>query len=302
MNKYLSGYNSNAKIVLRVSIVGIIANVILVAAKLVAGLIFDNLAVLSDAVHSASDLLTSLFVIAAVFLSSPKRDTRHNYGHEKIESLTVLFFAVLLAAIGGLFAWQGIAGLISPRAGEFNIYLIIVTVLSIAVKEALFWYGMHHAKKTKSEILKADAWHSRSDSLASIAVLIGLICSTFMSTNIVESIAVLVVSLFILKVAFDIFRPAVNILIDSAADKKDEQKIIELTQQVEGVKKIDEIKTRIYGSAIIADIEIHVNGKLTVEQGHDIAQAVCDKLENDSSLRIKHCNVHVNPCHCEHEE
>jgi len=298
MSNYLKKHSENTKIVLRVTIIGIIANIVLVALKLTFGLIYDNLSVMSDAVHSASDLITSLFVVVAVFISSPKRDTKHNYGHEKIEPLMVLFFALVLAGIGGLFLWQGIQGLINPRAGEFNLYLILVTIASIMVKETLFWYGIHHAKKIKSELLRADAWHSRSDSLASVAVLIGLVCSTFMRTNIVESIAVLVVSLFIIKVAFDIFRPSVNQLIDKAATQSDQDKIVEIASRVDGVKKVDSISTRIFGNAILVDLEIHVDEKLSVKQGHDIAHEVHDKLEADPDLRIKHCNVHVNPCNC----
>jgi len=145
-------------------------------------------------------------------------------------------------------------------------------------------------------MLKADAWHSRADSLTSIAVLIGLVCSVFINSNIVESIAVLVVAVFIFKVAVDIFRPAVNQLLDGAADQKDQDKIIEIAESVEGVIRVDEIRTRIFGNAILADLEIHVDGSLSVEQGHSIAEEVHDKLETSSELRIKHCNVHVNPC------
>ena len=302
MSLYLKKHSQNAKIILRVSIVGIIANLVLVAAKFSLGLIFDNLSVLSDAAHSASDLITSAFVIVAVFISSPKKDKRHNYGHEKVEALMILFFALILAGVGGFLVWQGIAGIISPDTGEFNVYLISVTVISIAIKEGLFWYGMHYAKKIKSDILKADAWHSRSDSLASVAVLIGLVCSIFMRSNIMEKIAVLVVSLFIFKVAFDIFKSAVNQLIDGAACKKDQAKILNIASNVEGVIKVDQLNTRVFGNAILVDVEIHVDGNLTVTQGHDIAQTVEDQLENDPDLRIKHCNVHINPCSCVESE
>jgi len=301
MSNFQERHDKNKKIILRVAIIGIIANVILVASKISLGWIFDNLAVISDGVHSAADLVTQLFIIVAVFISSPKRDKKHNYGHEKVESLMVLFFSLFLASVAGLFIWQGIQGIIAPEYSTLNWYLIGVVVFTIVVKEALFWYGMYHAKRTKSQMLKADAWHSRADSLTSVAVLIGLICSAFIGSNLVESIAVLIVALFILKVAFDIFKPAVGQLVDRAADKKDEDRIIEIASSVEGVIKVDEIKTRLFGAAIYVDLEIHVDGKLSVAQGHDIAQAVHDQLENDSELRIKHCNVHVNPCTCGHD-
>jgi len=291
----LSTHSQNAKIILRVMIVGIIVNVVMVALKLVFGLLFDNLAVLSDAVHSATDLLTSIAVIFAVFLSSPKRDKKHNYGHEKVEPLMLLFFALLIAAVGGLLVWQGIVGIISPRPAELNWFLLGTTIVSILFKEALFWYGMYYAKKIKSELLRADAWHSRSDSLASLAVLIGLIFSIFISTDIAESISVLVVSVLIFKVAFSIFHPAVKQLIDTAASEKTCELIRETAKQTEGVNSIKSLRTRMFGNKIYVDIIIEVNGNLNVSQAHNIASSVHDSLEAKEELQIKHCTVSIVP-------
>jgi len=292
---YLAEYAKNSKIILRVTIIGIVANIVLVALKLTLGLIFDNLSVLSDALHSATDLFTSLFIIVAVFISKPKRDKKHNYGHEKIEPLFILFFALAIAGAGALLAWQGIKGIISPKASEFNWYLVSVTIVSLCIKEALFWYGMHYAKKTKSEMLKADAWHSRSDSLSSVAVLIGLVCSFFISTNIAESIAVLVVSIMIAKIAFDIFRPAVNQLIDKAASEEVCNKINDIAITAEGVDAIDSLRTRVFGNSIYVDIVIAVDGDLHVDKANEISRAVHDSLESEEDLRIKHCVVSIVP-------
>jgi len=285
----------NRKIVLRVAMVGIIVNIILTVSKMVTGLLFDNLSVISDAIHSASDLVTSLFLIIAVFISSPKRDKKHNYGHEKVESLFVLFFAIVLAGVAALLFLQGVEGIMSPQAPDVNWYLISVIVLSLVAKEALFWYGMYYAKKTNSDMLRADAWHSRSDSLSSVAVLIGLICSMFMSTNIVESIAVLIVSVMILKVAFDIFRPAINQLIDKAADEKTSARIKQITEGVSGVEVVNTLRTRLFGNSIFVDIEIAVDGKLIVDKAHKVAKSVHDTLEDTEDLRIKHCTVSIVP-------
>jgi len=283
------------RIVLKVSIVTIVVNLLLTAVKFTFGIMFDNLSVISDALHSGSDLFTSFLIILAVFLSSPKRDKKHNYGHEKVEPLATLFLSLILGAVAIYLAWQGIEGLISPSATELNWYLIGTVVISLVAKEWMFWYEMHYAKKYKSEILRADAWHSRSDSLSSIAVLIGLVASAFIHTNIVESIAVLVVSIMILKVAFDIMRPAINQLVDKAASEETYNKIKEIASGINGVESVDELRTRMFGNKIYVDIEIAVSGKLTVEQSHEIAQSVHDILEATESLQIKHCMVHVNP-------
>ena len=297
MRKKLLKINSEyARIILRVSIITIVANLILTTVKTLLGLMFGNLSVISDAVHSASDLFTSFLIIIAVFMSSPKRNRKYNYGREKVEPLVTLFLALILVAVAVILAWQGIEGIISPIESDLNFYLIGVTALSIIVKEAMFWYGIYYAKKLNSAMLKADAWHSRSDSLSSIAVLVGLISATFMRTNLLESIAVLVVSLMILKVAFEIFKPAVYQLIDKSAGDDTYNKIKEITSSIEGVISIDSIRTRMFGNKIYVDIEIGVEGSLTVDASHAIAQQVHDTLEATKELLIKHCMVHVNPC------
>ena len=287
--------SENAKIILRVSMIGIAVNLVLAILKFVVGFIFGNLAVISDAIHSASDFITSILIVITVFISSPKRDKKHHYGREKFESLTVLFLAIFLFGVAGFLAWQGIAGILSPQAAGLNWYLIGVIIISIVAKEALYYYGMYHAKRIKSDMLKADAWHSRSDSLASVAVLIGLVASIFIHTNIIESIAVVIVSLFIFKVAYSVFKPAIDQLTDRSAGKDTHDRIREMTMSVDGVRQIDNLRTRMFGNRIYVDLEIAVDGKMTVEQSHDIAHKVHDVLEDDPDLQIKHCMVHVNP-------
>ena len=287
--------SEHARKIIKISVITIVVNLLLVIVKTVLGAMFNNLSVISDAIHSGTDLFTSFLIIAAVFLSSPKRDKKHNYGHEKVEPLVTLFLALIIAGVGVMLFWKGIEGFITPKIAELNFYLIGVTVLSIAVKEAMFWYEIYYAKKLNSAMLRADAWHSRSDSLASVAVLIGLISATFMKTNILESVAVIVVALLLFKVTFDIIKPAIDQLIDKAANEKTVNKIKEITSAVQGVDSVDKLRTRLFGNSIYVDIEIAVCGSLTVNESHNIAQAVHDTLENTEDLHIKHCMVHVNP-------
>ena len=284
-----------SRVIVKVSIVTIVVNLALVVAKAVLGLVFGNLSVISDAVHSGSDLFTSFLIIAAVFMSSPRRDKTHNYGHEKVEPLVTLFIALIIAAVGVMLGVEGIRGLAAPEPSELNAYLVGVTVLSIAVKEWMFWYEIRAARRINCEMLRADAWHSRSDSLSSVAVLVGLVSAAFVATNILESVAVIVVALFIFKVAFDIMRRAINQLIDKAADDQTCARIRELAAAVPGVRDVDTLRTRVFGNMIFVDLEIAVKGSLTVEQSHAIAQSVHDTLEAAAGLHIKHCMVHVNP-------
>jgi len=279
------------KIILRVMIVGIVANIVLVLAKVILGILHGNIAVLSDAAHSATDLITSIAIVVIVFLSSPKRDKKHNYGHEKIEPLALLFFSLLIAGVGVLLVWQGVVGIVSPQEAEINWYLIGVTLISIVIKEALFWYGIYYAKKIKSEMLRADAWHSRTDSLSSLAVLAGLIFSIFISTNIAESIAVLLVSLLIFKVAFSVLKPAIKQLIDTAASDEICDSIKEAALEVEGVQSVKKLLTRIFGNKIYAEIVVELDGNLSANEAYTIMQAVHDNLEAKEELNIKHCTV-----------
>ena len=289
------GHSETSRIVIKVSIITIIVNLLLVIAKSILGVVFNNLSILSDAIHSASDLLTSFIIIATVFLSSPKRDKKYNYGREKIEPLVVLFLALIICGVGVFLAYEGITNLFSPKDAELNWYLIGVVIFSIIVKEFMFYYEIYYAKKINSAMLRADAWHSRSDSLSSVAVLIGLVTSIFTKTNIAESIAVIIVSAFIIKVSFDIAKVSVSQLIDKSADENVCNKIREIALAIEGINSVDKLRTRLFGNCIFVDIEIAIDGNLNVFKSHDIAHILHDTLENNEELRIKHCHVHINP-------
>lgn len=284
-----------AKIVLKVTLITLMANIVLTGLKTAFGFMFGNLAVISDAIHSLTDVATSLLVILGVFISSPKRDKRYNYGHEKTESLIVLFFSLILISTGGFLIWQGFDGIINPVSSTVSVYLFGVTIFSILSKEAMFWYTRHYGKKVNSQMLKADAWHHRSDSFSSVAVLIGLITGIFTKNNLAENIAIFIVALLIIKVAFDILRPAISQLLEKSASEKTVKRIREITNGIDGVKSIDTLRNRVFGNKIYLEIEIGVDKNLTVEQSHNIAQTVHDVLETTEELSIKHCMVHVNP-------
>ena len=293
--QYLEQNKKNARTVKRVAAVTLTVNIVLTVLKLTVGALYSNMSVLSDAFHSLSDVGTTVIVIIAVVLSKPDEDRKHNYGHEKIEPLMVLMFAVILLAVGGTLIWQGISGIIHPKDVEINYVLIAVTVVSIVVKEGMYWFTIHFAKKIHSATLKADAWHNRSDSLSSIAVLIGLVVGIFTGNDIVESVAVLIVALMIFKVAVEVGISSVNQLIDKAVDEKTETELKQIVSETEGVEGIDSFRTRLFGSAVYIDVEVRVDPTLTVIAAHDIAEEVHCRLEHQDFCPVKHCSVHVNP-------
>ena len=283
------------KTVKRVALVGLGANLALTALKLVFGFIFLNMAILSDAAHSGMDSIVTLLVLVSAFFSSPKRDREHNYGHEKREAVFVLLVSLFMFGMAILLIVQGIRGITNIQQAEWNLLLIIVAAISILVKEALFQFTNYFAKRTHSAALRADAWGHRVDCITSFAVLVGLVCTIWLRSDLAESIAVLVVSLFILRIAYKVFRGAYFQLTDRAADARTHAKIAQLAKDTEGVLGVDKLHTRLFGSGILVDMEIKVDGHLSVAQGHEIAHTVHDLLEADPDLRIKHCNIHVNP-------
>lgn len=283
----------------RVSFISILFNIILAAAKLVAGILYKSAAVISDAVHTLSDIVTTLIVMIGIKISNAPADKNHNYGHEKIEAVFSTLLAVILFITGAILGIEAATKLINGASPlVISPLLLIVTLLSILSKEIMYHYTMHAAKKHNSQSLKADAWHHRSDSVSSIAVLIGVgISMIFPSAVFAEQIAAIVVSLLIIKVAVEIYLNSIDKLIDKAADFETVKKMSEVICKIPGVVRIDSLKTRLSTYKIYVDIEIAADGSLPLYKAHEIAQEVHDELENKyTEFNIKHINVHVNPC------
>jgi len=288
-------YRRNQKLVFKVTTIGIFVNIVLTAMKLGVGIYFANLAVISDAATSGIDILTSLLIIMAIFMATPKRDRKHNYGREKIEYLVVLALSFAIFALGVVLLWQGIEGILNPHTPNVNAWLITVIVISLIVKEFMYFYGMHYYKITGSEMVRADAVQSRGDSLSSVAVLTGLITSLFMGTNIVESVAVVFVAFFIFKVAFDTFRPALHQLTDRSADEDTVRKIVSIVNRTPGVLDIEKLHTRLHGSYIYVDLMVEVDGDLSTHDSYAIGSKIHDDLEENEGLKIKAVNVIIKP-------
>ncbi len=288
--------SSFEKLATQVSTVSIVVNLLLAAFKFLAGALGHSGAMISDAVHSSSDVLGSLIVIVGVKLSEKASDEDHPYGHERMENVASLILSGILAAAGfGI----GKEALLSILDGSYRaavspgLLALAAAVVSIVVKEALFWYTWVNAKKIRSGALKAEAWHHRSDALSSVGALIG-IGGALLGVPVMEPIASIVICLFILKVAVDIFREAVNKMVDHSCSAETEAELRLCAAAEEGVVKVDMIRTREFGRRIYVDLEISVDGSLTLYEAHDIAQRVHDRIETGFP-DVKHIMVHVNP-------
>ena len=292
---------TNEQIAIRVSLNSIFANLGLSALKLSAGIFGRSTALVSDAIHSLSDVFSTFIVMIGVKLAGKKSDRKHPYGHERFECVAAIFLALVLFATGAGIGWAGLEKVIANFSGEGatpelavpGVIALIASLISIAVKEAMYWYKRAAAIKLDSAALMADAWHHRSDALSSIGGFIGILGAR-LGFPILDPIASIVICLFILKVSIDIFRDAIGKMTDKSADEKTEDDIRSKILEEGQVLGIDMFRTRLFGNRIYVDVEISIDGSKNLNEAHDIAQKVHDTIEAIFP-KIKHCNIHVNP-------
>lgn len=280
--------------VARMSAVGVGGNVLLAVFKLIAGLLGNSMALVSDAVHSASDVLATAVAYIGDRVARRAPDENHPYGHERFEQLASAILALILAGVGiGI----GIAGVQSAIAGgpevEPGVLPLVAAAVSIGVKEAMFWYTRHGARAIGSDVFMADAWHHRTDALSSVAALIG-VAAARLGFSLGDSIASIIICVFILKVAWDVGRAAVGKLVDESGGQELDEQIAACAIACEGVDHIDSVVTRRFGSQFYADVEIAMDGSLSLSEAHRRAERVHMRIEQEYP-QVKHVTVHVNP-------
>ena len=286
--------DSSAAVAYRVSVVSIAANLGLSVIKLAAGIAASSGAMISDALHSASDVLSTLIVIFGIRLSRKEADDSHPYGHERFECVSAIVLAVVLCATGIGIGISGIRKIFSGEELKAPGWLALAAaVLSIAVKEAMYHYTVRAAKKINSPSLKADAWHHRSDALSSVGSFVGIL-GALLGLPILDPIASVLIAALVVKVSVDIFIDAVRRMTDRSCDEKTVEELREVILGIDGVMSVDLIRTRLFGDKIYVDVEIGADGKTTLEESHEVAENVHAAIEGYSP-NVKHCMVHVNP-------
>ena len=283
------------KIVRKLSHVGIFGNILLAGFKLFAGIVGKSGAMVSDAVHSLSDVFATIIAYIGVRLAAQREDAEHPYGHERLECVASLILGLILAGTGIGIGASGVRKLLGAReAIEIPTALPLVAALvSIAVKEGMYWYTMYYAKKMDSSAFKADAWHHRSDAISSVGSFIGIGLAK-LGYPIMDPIASLVICALILKVAFDISRDAIAKMLDTSCDRSFEQKLRTFIESQPGVVKIDLLHTRQFGNKIYVDLEIAVDRNISLVDAHAIAESVHASVEQQYP-NVKHIMIHVNP-------
>ena len=286
----------NRKTAMRVSWLSIAINLFLAVGKLLAGLLASSGAMISDAVHSASDVFSTIVVMVGIRLADREQDREHPYGHERMECAAAGLLAAALAVAGFEIGLNGARSLITGAyrsAATPGVLALAAAAVSIVVKEAMFWLTRSAARNARSDALMADAWHHRSDALSSVGALLG-IGAARLGWPAGDAVASLIICAMILWAAWEIYRDSLDKMVDHSADEETQRQIRRAASSVPGVVRVDELKTRMFGNRIYVDIEIAADSTLLLSEAHAVAEEVHRVVETEFDT-VKHCMVHVNP-------
>ena len=283
--------------------VGFWCNAALGVAKILAGVFAASSALVADGIHSFSDFVSDVIVLAMVGIARKKPVRRHEYGHGKYETLATILLSLVLFVVAVGILYEGIGKVIGffhgqeiPRPG---VWALIICVASIVIKEWLYHYTRRVGKRINSEVVVANAWHHRSDSFSSIATLAGVAGTMFLGRvgGICDPAAAIIVSIFIIIVAVKMAIPALHELLEISLPEEDLQRISEAIVTTPGVKAFHHLRTRRSGADVIVDMHIKVDPEISVEKAHDIASEVENKIRALYPQGTALVTVHIEPYH-----
>lgn len=284
----------------KVTLVGSVVNLLLLVFKLLAGIVGQSAAMIADAVHSLSDFVTDIIVVFFVRISNKPQDKDHDYGHGKYETLATALIGIILFGVGlGIF-WNGATSIWSYVHGQPleqpGMIALVAAIVSVVLKELLYQYTFFQGKKLNSQAMVANAWHHRSDAFSSIGTMIGIGGAILLGEKwrVLDPIAAVVVSFFIMKVAIQLLWPCLGDLLEKSLPDDVEKEIEAVLLDVPGVTNPHNLRTRRIGNTCAVDVHVRMDGKLTVEQSHaitrEIERRLRDKLGKDAFI-----SIHVEP-------
>ena len=292
--------NAREKEIYKVTAVGTIVNVLLTIFKFVAGFVGRSSAMVADAVHSLSDLVTDAIIFIFVKAASKPIDRDHEYGHGKYETLAALIVGCILILVGLGIMISGIKDCIAFFNGDKGqhprLIALIAAILSIVLKEGVYRYTILRGKKIDSPILIANAWHHRSDSFSSIATLIGVTGAMFLGEKglILDPLAAILVSFYICKSGYEVVRPSIDELLEKALPTETEKEIRQLLNSVEGIEGVHLLKTRKIGTRLAIEVHALMDGKISLNEAHKIATLAERKLKKRFGAKT-HIGIHMEP-------
>lgn len=290
------------KKIYKVTLIGSVINIVLVVFKFIAGVIGHSAAMIADAVHSLSDLLSDVVVLVFVKIAGKPEDADHAYGHGKFETLASVIVGLLLGVVGIGLAWEGITKTIDffkgADLGSPNYWALSAAVLSIVLKELLFRYTIRSGKSLDSSALIANAWHHRSDALTSIATLIGIAGAMIFGKNgrVLDPLAAVVVSGFIIKAAWVLMKPGVNELLEKSLSEEDKRRIGDIITSTPGVTAFHRLRTRRIGSHRAVEVHVKMPGDYSLTKAHEVASEI-EKRIKEAFGPETHVAVHMEPAH-----
>ncbi|MEO1939770.1 cation diffusion facilitator family transporter [Candidatus Thioglobus sp.] len=277
----------------KITIIGAVVDFLLAILKVIIGVIGNSGALIADGIHSFSDLLSDGVVLYAAKHSSEEADDEHPYGHERFETVATLGLAIVLAIIGIGIVFDAFNRFSNPTELTHSTLLLSIAALSIFSKEVLYWYTLKVGKQFKSEMLKANAWHHRSDALSSIVVFVGILGS-LNGYLYLDSVAAIVVGLMVIYIAWELGIGATKELVDTSIDAEQVEQLRNSIGQISGVNNVHSLRTRKIGHAISADVHVQVDPFLSVSEGHIISVSV-ERVAKKCLEDLHDVTVHIDP-------
>ena len=292
--------NNRTKASQKVTIVGALIDILLSIIKIILGFIGQSGALIADGVHSFSDLLTDWVTWYAAKLSGDAPDADHPYGHERFETVATLGLSIFLAIVGTIIIFEGFGRFSNPNELKHENWLIAAAALSVLSKEALYWYTVKVARDINSDLLKANAWHHRTDAFSSIVVVIGIIGAAN-GYFFLDSVAAIIVGILIIYIGWQLGFEATKELVDTSIDQEDIKALRVALSEIKGVNSVHTLRTRKVGHKKSADVHVQVNPFLSVSEGHIISVSV-ERVAKECIEELDDVTVHIDPENDEEKE
>ena len=288
------------KEIFKVTWIGSIVNFLLLVFKFVAGIVGHSAAMVADAVHSLSDFVTDIIVIVFVRISGKPEDEGHDYGHGKYETLATAIIGLILFLVGIGILFNGAKSVIASIGGETlaapSMLALVAAGLSILLKELVYRYTIYESKRLNSQAMVANAWHHRSDAFSSIGTLVGIGGAICLGERwrILDPLAAIVVSIFIMRVAVQLLKPCVDELLEHSLPAETENRILEIIRSFPEVSEPHHLRTRRIGNHLAIEVHIRMNGNTPLVEAHALASEIEQKLKDEYGVET-HIGIHMEP-------